>query len=197
LIILIKNSRSLPKRLKKNPNGLGAAMSKLSPTGQSMAALFTPERERLRAAQKDTQGPQQTGNAFRVPGVEAIKESSKMQDCLGNPMSPGYEPPHQKEAGPAEAALTPAGKKATGFLMRDLGPNFVRLGVGWEKLLTTQRKLCEKAKGLLTILEGPARYRSQRKSSALEAKCRGSILDLDTQDMLENQPETEKKKKAA
>lgn len=170
-------------------------MSKLSPSGQSMAALFSPEGEKLRAAQKDKASSTSGAGTFRVPGAKALGESSKPQDSLGNPNSPGYEKLDLKKK-PAEAAHEEQAHQAKpkGFETPELGPQFIRLGLGWEKILMTQKKICEKAKGLFTMLEAPARYRGQKKSTFLQAKSRGAILDLD---LAEVQAEAEQKKKDA
>jgi hypothetical protein len=81
---------------------IGAPMSKLTPLGQSMAALFTPEGENLRSSAKDGASSVRTsGQAFKVPGTEALKEGDKPQDSLGNPNSPGYSPLGLKKTGAA------------------------------------------------------------------------------------------------
>ena len=171
-------------------------MSKLSPSGQSMAALFSPEGEKLRAAQKDKASSAREAAGFRVPGMQPLGESSKPQDSLGNPNGPGsYEPLNLKKKAPEEIAAAPAGaKNLEGFESPVLGPQFIRLGLGWEKVLLTQKKLCEKAKGLFTLLEGPSKYRGQRKTSFLQSKSRGAILDVD---LAETQAQLEAEKKKA
>jgi len=160
-------------------------VSKLSPMGQSMAALFTPESDKLRAARKEKSATAAgMSGSFRIPGTEAVKEGAKCQDSLGNPMSPGYEPMNlskpESEAPTEEAPK--AGEKAQGIQAPKFGPHFIRLAVGWEKILFTQKKLCEKAKGIFTLLDGPGKYSRQRKASILEEKSRGSILDLDVEE---------------
>jgi hypothetical protein len=170
-------------------------MSKLSPSGQSMAALFSPEGEKLRAAQKEKASSASEVGGFRVPGMQPLGESSKPQDSLGNPNSPGYEPLNLKKKTSEQAAAAPgAPNSLAGFESPVLGPHFIRLGLGWEKVLLTQKKLCEKAKKLITLLEGPGRYRGQKKSSVLQSKSRGAILDVD---LAETQAELEAAKKKA
>lgn len=154
--------------------------------GQSMAALFSPEGEKLRAAQKEkAEGSSPANGTFKVPGTKSLSEAGKSQDSLGNPMSPGYEPLNlKKKPGEAEAKADDksAPKSTKGFEPPSLGPQFIRLGLGWEKILITQKKVCEKAKSLFTLLEGPMKYRGQRKGSLLESKARGAILDLDLEE---------------
>ncbi len=162
-------------------------MSKLSPLGQSMASLFTPESERIRSGQKKAEGssaPQ--ANAVKVPGMGPIK-SDKAGDSLGNPNSPGYEPWGKKKGNARVDAETKSANAPGGQVIETTtqGAEFVRLSAGWELLLVAQRKLCEKAKGIFTLLEGPVKYTSQKKNSFLYSKSRGSIVDLDSQETQE------------
>lgn len=168
-------------------------MSKLSPLGQSMASLFTPESERLRtsAAQADGTGRAPPGSA-RIPGMKDIK-GHKSGDSLGNPNSPGYEPWGKKERKgekPSEQATETKGPAGTVIEPPVQGPELIRLALGWETILLAQKKLCEKAKALFTRLEGPEKYHSQKKGRLLLIKSRGCIVDLDlqqTQDQKEAQ----------
>jgi len=75
------------------------------------------------------------------------------------------------------------------------GPEFIRLSAGWEKLLLTQKKLCEKARDLFTLLEGPLKYSSQKKSKVLSLKSRGCILDLDLQETQDQKKDAEMRAK--
>lgn len=158
-------------------------MSKLTPMGQSMAALFTPEGEKMRKAQQDgkLKGAGAPGNPFRIPKPTGIPESNKSEDSLGNPNGPlAYEKFEKKlsdQAGPEAASADSAGS----FHVPGSGNRSepIRLGSGWEKLLLAQKKICEKAKGLLITLEAPIKYRLQKKSSFVQLKSRGSILNLD------------------
>jgi hypothetical protein len=157
-----------------------------------MASLFTPESERLRTSQSKADG---TGapppGSLRIPGAKDIK-GHKSGDSLGNPNSPGYEPWGRKTpsetAGEAPKAQGPGG---TVIETTQQGPELIRLSVGWDKILLAQKKLCEKAKGLFTLLEGPEKYRSQRKSKILSIKSRGCIVDL----QVEEAPEKTKDEK--
>jgi hypothetical protein len=149
--------------------------------GQSMAALFTPEEERLRKSQQDgkTKGAGSPGNPFRIPTPQGIPESGKSQDSLGNPNGPlGYERPSRSAA----ASDAPGGETTQGPAFHVPGSakrnDPIRLGSGWEKILIAQKKICEKAKNLLTALEAPMKYRVQKKSSFVQLKSRGSILNL-------------------
>ena len=163
-------------------------MSKLSPLGQSMASLFTPESDRIRAGQKKAEGNRASGagNSVKIPGAEAIS-AQKSGDSLGNPNSPGYEPWGKKKQGNAPAEFGPEASGPGGKVIETAtqGAEFVRLSAGWELLLVAQKKLCEKAKGIFTLLEGPVKYTSQKKNNFLYSKSRGSIVDLDVQETQE------------
>lgn len=168
-------------------------MSKLlNPLGQSMASLFTPESERLAASRK-TQGNSQGAKAagVRIPGMPGIT-SHKSGDSLGNPNSPGYEPWGKKKGGEAEATKADGSPAAPGGKVIETasqGPEVIRLSAGWEKLLLAQKKLCEKAKGLFTMLEGPVKYSTQKRGRLLDQKSRGCIVDLDIQETAEQKHE--------
>jgi hypothetical protein len=122
----------------------------------------------------------------------------KSGDSLGNPNTPGYEPwgkkkkPAEEAAAVAEAEKGPAG---TVIEAPSQGPELIRLSVGWDRILLAQKKLCEKAKGLFTLLEGPSEYRAQKKSKTLSRKSRGCILDLDIQQMADQAAADAKAKK--
>jgi hypothetical protein len=149
--------------------------------GQSMAALFTPEGEKLRKGQHDgkTKGAGAPGSPFRIPTPQGVPESGKSQDSLGNPNGPlGYEKLTRKTAGgaPEEEATEGAAAYHVPGSPEQSCP--VRLSSGWEKILIAQKKICEKAKDLFTTLEAPMKYRVQKKSSFVQLKSRGSILNL-------------------
>lgn len=169
-------------------------MSKLSPLGQSMASLFTPESERLRAGAARAESSRAPAMAT-VPGMQRI-QGQKTGDSLSNPNSQGYEPwGHKKEpgnAGDEKAAKGPAG---TVVEPPHQGPELIRLAVGWERILVAQKKLCEKAKGLFTLLDGPEKYRALKKSKILSAKSRGCIVDLDVQKIADEKAALEKEAK--
>lgn len=147
-----------------------------------MASLFTPESERIRATQKkqDTNAPAPTG-LNKSPGLQTLK-GEKPGDSLGNPNSPGYESwgkkPQNKEEEGGSTSKEPAGKIIE---TRTQGPEVIRLAFGWDTILFAQKKICEKAKGLFTRIEGPGKYSKQKKSKLLLLKSRGCILDLDLQ----------------
>lgn len=174
-------------------------MSKLSPLGQSMASLFTPESAKLASAQKSkATPPPPQASGMKIPGLGNIK-GHKAGDSLGNPNSPGYE--HwgtKKEAETTKGKETgQQGPAGTVIETTPQGPEIIRLSSGWEKILVAQKKLCEKAKGIFTLLEGPSKYSSQKKSKMLNLKSRGCILDLDvqqTQDEMKAQKEREKER---
>ncbi len=161
-----------------------------------MASLFTPESERLRAGAARTEGGRAPAGSVRIPGMKDIK-GHKSGDSLGNPNSPGYEPWGKKKerapeaASPGEEAKGPAGTVIETSVQ---GPELIRLSVGWDKILLAQRKICEKAKGLFTLLEGPEKYRTQKKNRL--PKSRGCIVDLDIQETAEELAEKLKEAKA-
>lgn len=172
-------------------------MSKLSPLGQSMASLFTPESERARAGQAKAAG------GTRAPSLSNSRKGPEIQnpvtgDSLSNGNSPGFEPWGKKKNAHSSEDET-EGKKhgapaGTVIEPPSQGPTLIRLSVGWEKILLTQKKLCEKAKNIFTRLEGPQTYRTQRKSKFMMTKSRGCIVDLDLQRV---QDEKEAARKAA
>ncbi len=154
-------------------------MSKLSPLGQSAAALFTPEGERLRSAQeKKTSGANQP---VRIPGAKSqVGQGQKSQDSLGDSATPGYEFFGRKKKTPEEQKKEEANPHSVETIsVPQERENVIRLQVGWEKLLLAQKKICEKAKGLLLAMEAPMLYASARKGKGLQLKSRGCILDLD------------------
>jgi hypothetical protein len=147
-----------------------------------MAALFSPEGEKLRKAQQDgkTKGAGAPGSPFRIPTAKGISETGKSQDSLGNPNGPlGYEKLTKKSpSAPAAEEEAPEGVAAYHVPGSESDSNPIRLSSGWEKILIAQKKICEKAKDLFTSLEAPMKYRVQKKSSFVQLKSRGSILNL-------------------
>jgi hypothetical protein len=135
-----------------------------------------------------------------VPGNPGQISSHKSQDSLGNPNSPGYESwgkkGQQKDSKQAghEAEQHQQNNQAV-IEPPNQGAQFIRLSNGWEKLLLAQKKICEKAKGLFTLLEGPGQYKSQKRGKILEMKSLGCIVDLDIQQIAEE--EAARAKKAA
>lgn len=167
-----------------------------------MAALFTPEGEKLRKGQQDgkAKGAGAPGSPFRIPTPQGIPESGKSQDSLGNPNGPlGYEKLTKKAAGSTEVQEeTKEGPAAYHVPGSPEQSNPIRLGSGWEKILIAQKKICEKAKDLFTTLEAPMKYRVQKKSSFVQLKSRGSILNLTPEETAAaGAPVDEKKKSAA
>ena len=171
-----------------------------------MASLFTPESERIRAGQKKAaEGTPVGGPGFRVPGSGKGIKGEKPGDSLGNPNSPGYEPWGKKKGSgeneKEEGSMPPApGGKVIETTSE--GPKTVRLSAGWELLIVAQKKICEKAKGIFTLLEGPVKYTLQKRNKSLLAKSRGCILDLDSHETQEQiawrlKQEKEKQKESA
>jgi hypothetical protein len=166
-----------------------------------MASLFTPESEKLRQGHKDdaSRGPGAPGSPFKITMPKGVPESGKSQDSLGNPNGPlGYEhwkKENRDEEPTAESAGPESSQPGLFHVPGSARGEFpLRLGYGWEKLLVAQKKLCEKAKGLFTLLEAPGKYRQQRKSSMIQMKSRGSILNMSTEEF---SPQTGSKKKDA
>lgn len=158
-------------------------MSKLlTPIGQSMASLFTPESQKLSASLKaKAASPSAEKNGMKIPGMGPIK-GHKTGDSLGNPGSPGYESWGKKSPETASTAKSQEqGPAGTVIETTAQGPEIVRLSSGWEKLLFAQKKICEKAKAIFTRLDGPPKYSTQKKSKLLSLKSRGCIVDLDVQ----------------
>lgn len=169
-------------------------MSKLGPLGQSMAALFNPDRG-AKGKTEATGGAaaSKPAAAFRVPGTG---EPQKSHDSLGNPDSPGYEPWGKKKKEEAateeKAAESPLAHAIETPVQSD---NLIRLSLGWDKLLVAQKKICEKAKGIFTRLEGSGNYAQQRRGKVKFLKSSGCILDLDSKDVAPKVPEVVDPKK--
>lgn len=153
-------------------------MSKLSPLGQSMASLFSSENAKIRAEQKGKDSPSRS-TAVKVPGSDLLK-SHKSGDSLGNPNSPGYESWNfkRKEEEKKESEKLAAARGETTIKMEELGPQFIRLSLGWEKILLAQKKICEKAKNLFTAMDAPDSYQANKKGKN-QLKSVGCIVDLD------------------
>lgn len=174
-------------------------VSKLSPLGQSAAALMSPETERARAASKQSPGGAgAAASSFKVPGTKGLVESGKPEDSLGNPNGPGgYEPwgkKKKKEEEEAKKDLPGKVKEEDLIHTSNQGPEIIRIHAGWEKLLVAQKKLCEKAKALFLKVEGPVKYHSQKKGKFLQMKKQGCIIDLDTQAIAAEKAAEEKDK---
>lgn len=173
-------------------------MSKLSPMGQSMAALFTPETEKAR---KSTSAQAQSAAPTASNSIKAhrLSDAGKSGDSLGNPASPGYEGPIQKkkasatdEAPLAEGEFSIPTAESTSTLGL---PKVIRLSAGWEKVLMAQKKICEKARKLFLKLEGPENYLVQRKAKGKGMKYQGAILDVDLEALRAELEAAEKKAK--
>ncbi|NUM88941.1 MAG: hypothetical protein HUU37_07040 [Bdellovibrionales bacterium] len=173
-----------------------------------MAALFTPESERLRADAKTAGAGRAAASQSRpaVPGVDKASESQKPGDSLGNPSSPGYEGTwlrkDSRQAGVAPEEAPPA-NDGTYVRVKEASKKFVRIQAGWERLLLAQKKICEKARNLFTNQEAPEKYSTSGSSKILAeiptGKPVGLIVDLDAQEQLEARARKlkEEKEKAA
>lgn len=162
-------------------------MSKLGPLGQSMAALFSPDRAAKSPNAGEAKGSAAPKSTFQVPGGPI--GTDKSGDSLGNPNSPGYEPWGRKKEkeNPTEQKHEPA-PLAAAIETPVQGSNLIRLSLGWDKLLVAQKKICEKAKGLFTKMEGNGNYAEQKRKLKFR-KSSGCILDVDS---VESAPHPEK-----
>lgn len=169
-------------------------MSKMSPLGQSMAALFSSETAKLRSAQKTKENSEKF-SATKVPGNQQIK-SEKPGDSLGNPSSPGYESWNfkSKEMAAQEEKKKNEAQGGAPIEITEFGPQFIRLSLGWEKILLAQKKLCEKAKNLFTAMDAPDSYQANRRGKN-KLKSVGCIVDLDIEAHRQEQEAKLKNKK--
>lgn len=153
-------------------------MSKLNPLGQSMTSLFSSESAKIRAEQKG-KGGSDSKIAAKIPGSDKLT-SHKSGDSLGNPNSPGYESWNfkRKEEQKSEEQKKVAAQNGEPIAIEEIGPQFIRLSLGWEKILLAQKKLCEKAKNLFTAMDAPDSYQANKKGKN-QLKSIGCIVDLD------------------
>lgn len=159
-----------------------------------MAALFTPESEKTRkSASAATNSTAPTSN--KPAQAHRLSDANKSGDSLGNPASSGYEGPIKKKATPAPEEQMAEGefKVPTQDSTPQGLPKVIRLGLGWDKVLLAQKKLCEKARQLFLKLEGPENYILQRKSKGKSMKYQGAILDVDME-ILRTELEAKEKK---
>jgi hypothetical protein len=178
-------------------------MSKTSALGQSIAAIFSPESQRLREQAKESAKAKGVSSGVRNALMNPKKtgESSAMQDSLGNPMSPGYEKIWDKEKEKAGAKKEDEKSRSDpNYVSTKIPPkNFVHLQTGWEKLLLTQKKVCEKARKLWTAIEAAPKYASLKRNKLLAEQKSGAasgfIVDVDAQEYMEKQAASEKEKK--
>lgn len=170
-------------------------MSKLSPLGQSMTSLFSTESAKTRAAQKTKENSEKF-NAAKVPGGAGKLKSHKSGDSLGNPNSPGYESWNfkSKELEAKEEQKKSEAQGGSPIEITQFGPQFIRLSLGWEKILLAQKKLCEKAKNLFTAMDAPDSYQANRKGKN-QLKSIGCIVDLDIEEHRQEQEAKLKNKK--
>ncbi|MCO5142353.1 MAG: hypothetical protein M9962_04600 [Oligoflexia bacterium] len=177
-------------------------MSKLSPLGQSMASLFSPERESIRKQQESssTKGTQASQGAFRISGakeISGIEENSPTKDSLGNPTSPGHGSWGKKKKAEEEVLEQKEELKKQGIFEPQKQPQsqFIKLNIGWEKILFIQKKICQKAKEIITKHNGPESYFNSKSSTIASFKSRGCVVDLDME--VQRQIMEAKKKESA
>jgi hypothetical protein len=154
-----------------------------------MAALFSPESERIRSERKGGAAPSSNPHV----AASKLREGAKSGDSLGNPYSPGYEGPATAAKKQSENLDTEARNEqnTNNYSVPGAKHTKIRLQAGWEKLLFAQKKLCEKAREIFVSLDAPERYR-KKTNGRLQEKSRGSIVDLDIEEL--RQEEAEKKK---
>ena len=117
--------------------------------------------------------------------VSQVKENTKTGDSLGNPNTPGYENVWgrlDKKAAAKEVAKsesTSASQEQTSNNVVPLFPSKVRLQLGWDALLFVQKTICQRARGILNVLEAPKRYFKAKNKQVLIKKYQGIILDYD------------------
>jgi hypothetical protein len=155
-------------------------MSKLGPLGQSMAALFNPDRaSKVKPSDTKAATAPSAKQTFQTPGAAAADKSA---DSLGNGSTPGYEffGKKPKEEAKEKAKESPLADAIEAPVQTH---NLIRLSLGWEKLLVTQKKICEKAKGIFTRMEGDESYAAQKRGKMKFRKSSGCILDLDSKEI--------------
>lgn len=116
---------------------------------------------------------------------KGIKGNKSEDSTQGN--SPGYENIWRRGKKESEATAktesTPKNEAPQAMPNEPASPipgqkQPVRLQLGWEQLLVAQKKLCEKARNIMTVLEAPQQYFISRKSKILNRKHSGIILDF-------------------
>lgn len=165
--------------------------SSTSPLRQSAAIAFSPETERLRQASKEKAEQAASARGFTLHKTNTDKnklnEGSKSQDSLGNPSTPGYDNIWRRKKKEEESSqnkdpnLVEVRDESGANIPGSGGKKFIRLQSGWEQILLVQQKICEKAKGIMTLLEAPTRYVVARKGKLLLRKHHGCIVDVDTE----------------
>ncbi len=173
-------------------------MSNSISTGQTAAALFTPEAERLRS-----QSAAASNKPVSLPTKQGsnLKQGAKTDDSLGNSASPGYEFMGGKKKNGSDADKQGSNPFAPAQAENSTGAkaaNIVRLQIGWETLLVVQRKICEKAKNIITSIEAPVKYAVERRGKSTRLKSRGCIVDLQSaENTLSQQDESDEEKESA
>ncbi len=146
-----------------------------------MAALFNPDRAgKGKAADAKTPAAPAAKQSFQTPGAAAADQTA---DSLGNGSTPGYEFFGKKPKPEEEKEKAKDSPLAHAIEAPEQGNHVIRLSLGWEKLLVTQKKICEKAKGIFTKMEGDESYAAQRKGKMKFRKSSGCILDLDSKEV--------------
>lgn len=155
-------------------------MGKPIPSVQAAAAAFSPESERLRMEQTKQQTAAKasaSGWSLKPKGATELTASG---DSLDNPSSPQYQAPHKKEQFiPGLKASAPDNPNNTAPGSSGLPHKFYS---GWDKLLVTQKTICNKAMNLLLLLEAPQRYFTAMRSKTSVRKFNGVILDYRSDD---------------
>jgi len=161
-------------------------MGTTSPLRQAMSAAFSPETDRLRKASKEKAENAESIKGFSLskfaPKAEKLSESGKSQDALGNPTTPGYENIwQQKEQNTKTQNSSCPNPDIDGHqIPGSNGKKIIRLSTGWEQLLLVQKKICEKARNIITMIDSQEKYTFARKNKL--KKYNGCIVDLDVEE---------------
>lgn len=124
--------------------------------------------------------------AARISDQNKGIKGNKTEDST-NGNTPGYENIWRRGKKESETEAQTSTRSATSPLSQPSAATEqpipgqikpVRLQLGWEQLLVAQKKLCEKARNIMTILEAPQQYFVSKKSKVLSRKHSGIILDF-------------------
>ncbi len=166
--------------------------SSSSPIRQGMSAAFSPEAERLRQAGKEKAEHAASAKGFSLNksnlSQNKLSEGSKSQDSLGNPNTPGYdniwsrEKKEESQKENSDPNLISIRDESSQNIPGSQGKKRIRLQSGWEQILLVQQKICEKAKGIMTLIESPIKYSISRRGKLLMRRHQGCIVDLDIEE---------------
>jgi hypothetical protein len=154
-------------------------MGKPIPATQA-AAPFSPESERLRVQETKHQTSAAASTSAWSLGTKGTTALASSGDSLDNPNSPQYQSQGKKQDYiPGASAKKQETQNNTTPGSSGL-PN--RFSFGWDKLLVTQKTICNKAMNLLLNMEAPQRYFSILRTKTSATKHSGIILDYRSDD---------------